>query len=147
MPSVKASFPKHHLLGDTHTSTLPPPELSVHAGCLPAAVCSTPSLPLGFSAKPAAPCNALSAVEFPGVMRPRSWAWIPSGFRSIAASSCAFPHLVRYEDGLGSVRSANVMVLIKCNSCKACLLHIGKDINPCSCCLEQVGLNSLLLIQ
>lgn len=51
-----------------------------------------------------------------GVVWPRCWAGIPSGFCLIAISLCVFPPLDRHEGVLGSVFSANVSVIIKCIS-------------------------------
>lgn len=69
--------------------------------------------------------------SFPGVMWPRCLAEVHLGFGSVADSLCVFPPLVGCEGILGSVRSANVMMLIKHNSCETDFLHVGKDVEPC----------------
>lgn len=150
MPSLKASFSKHHLLGDTRTP--PPPQRGLctqgvspwqHTQHPPSHCCFF----FFFSAKLATPCNVLSAVEFPGVVWLRCWPGLRSVFGSVVISFCVFPPLARCEGILGSVMSANVMVLIKCNFYEADFLHVGKDVEPCGYYLEQAGLNGLLLIE
>jgi len=37
--------------------------------------------------------------------------------------------------------------MIKCNFCEAEFLCVGKNVEPCGYCLEQAGLNGLLLIE
>lgn len=140
MPRVKASFSKHQSPGwYAHLRT--PTTRALCARRLPPRSCVLNTHPpwVGCSAEPAAPCNALVAGHFVGVMQPRCRAGIPSGFGSVAAALRAFPPLVRCEGVLRSIMRANVMVLIKCNSWEADFLRIGQDVEPCGYYLNRLG--------